>query len=389
MGTPYINIRPGQPDFLDLPWERSVAQWEGGRIVEVPTGIHRHPIRFVAYEGTLFAVKELRTQLARHEFDTLRTLETRLATVARPVGFVHRPWIDPREEPSGAVITERVRFAFTYRQLISGGGFGLYRNEVLNAFATLLVELHLAGCFWGDCSLSNVLYRWDAGTIDAVMIDAETSQLHAELSDGQRREDLEIMILNVAGGMADIAASQGLEIDAADMALGEDIAARYDRLWSEVTDDVVVARSEPHRIHERTDRLNALGFHVDDIELLPEVEGRAVRTRVAVGARTFHASRLWEVAHIGAGEGQARQILADLDRYLSYNPADPPELSIVRWRVEVFEPLLSRLSMEAAADADPLQLFCDLLHYRDNAHPDLPHDHVYEAWVQAGRPGYL
>ena len=72
--------------------------------------------------------------------------------------------------------------------------------------ASLLVELHLVGLFWGDCSLSNLLYRWDAGLIEAIMIDGETSMLKEELSRGQRLEDLQIMIENVAGEMADIAA---------------------------------------------------------------------------------------------------------------------------------------------------------------------------------------
>ena len=98
---------------------------------------------------------------------------------------------------------------------------------MLDAVAGLLVELHLAGCFWGDCSLSNVLYRYDAETIEAVMIDGETSRLRPSLSDGQRLEDLEIMKMNLAGEMADIATMNDLKIDHADLSLGEDIEDRY------------------------------------------------------------------------------------------------------------------------------------------------------------------
>ena len=42
-----------------------------------------------------------------------------------------------------------------------------------NAFAGLLVELHLAGLYWGDCSLSNILWRRDAGAMMAYLVDAE------------------------------------------------------------------------------------------------------------------------------------------------------------------------------------------------------------------------
>ncbi len=91
---------------------------------------------------------------------------------------------------------------------------------MLDAFASLLVELHTIGCFWGDCSLSNTLYRFDAETIETIMVDAETASMVDTLSDGQREEDLEIMIVNVAGGMADIAAERDTDIDHADLALG-------------------------------------------------------------------------------------------------------------------------------------------------------------------------
>ena len=50
---------------------------------------------------------------------------------------------------------------------------------MLDAFAGLLVELHLSSCFWGDCNLSNVLYRFDAEAIDTIMVDAETAETYA------------------------------------------------------------------------------------------------------------------------------------------------------------------------------------------------------------------
>src|SRR6185437_10802392 len=59
------------------------------------------------------------------------------------------------------------------------------RTHLLNAFAELLARLHLGGFFWGDCSLSNTLFRRDAGALSAYLVDAETGELHAELSDGQ------------------------------------------------------------------------------------------------------------------------------------------------------------------------------------------------------------
>ena len=149
MGIPRITSRTGHPSFLDLPWSTPLGEWNGERLVELPTGIHRHVVRFVAYEERIYAIKELPIALARHEYDTLRWLSSTIQPVAESVGVVERTWVDPTEETSGAVITRYVEFSFSYRELVEGGGFGRNRNRLLDAFAGLLVELHLAGCFWG------------------------------------------------------------------------------------------------------------------------------------------------------------------------------------------------------------------------------------------------
>lgn len=47
-----------------------------------------------------------------------------------------------------------------------------YRDHLLDAISGLLVQLHLAGTFWGDCSLSNTLFRRDAGALQAYLVDA-------------------------------------------------------------------------------------------------------------------------------------------------------------------------------------------------------------------------
>ena len=49
-------------------------------------------------------------------------------------------------------------------------------DRLLDALVGLLVRLHLAGFFWGDCSLSNTLFRRDAGALSAYVIDTETSR---------------------------------------------------------------------------------------------------------------------------------------------------------------------------------------------------------------------
>jgi len=395
VSTPTLSIHPGHSSLLDLPWESPLEEWDDRHLVEVPVGIHRHVVRFAAFGEEIYAIKELPRRVARKEYQVLRALEHRVGPVAPAVGLVDRGWIPADREASAAVITRYVKFAFTYRELISGGNFGPRRRQMLDAVAGLLVELHLAGCYWGDCSLSNLLYRYDAGAIQAVMIDAETSELHDELTSGQRGHDLDIMIVNLAGGMADIAAEQGLDIDDADLTLGEDVADTYRGLWAELNQPVVIGADEGYRVRERVERLNTLGFEVGDLELLPQDggPGRLLRLQVSVGGRTFHSTRLHDLTGIEASEEQARQLLSDLQ----YHEATDPRTSLtgkavkaIRWRVDVFEPLPARIAATGKFP-DVVQLYCDFLHNRylqsSAAGQDIPTDEAFEAWTEAGMPG--
>ena len=396
MGTPLLVVRSGHPDFLDLPWDLPMTAWDHPRRLDLPKGISRHEVHFFAYDEGIYAVKELPRALARHEHAILRQLEDLGAPSVRPVGLVERPWLDPQEEASAALVTRYVEYAFSYRELLSGWGFGERRNQMLDACAGLLVELHLLGCHWGDCSLSNVLYRYDAGAVEMTMVDAETARLYPSLSDGQREDDLQLMVENVAGGMADLAAEQGIDLELADLLLGEDIATRYRALWREVTGEPVIGREEQFRITEHTRRLNELGFEVDDLVLTPQAGGSRLRMHLKVAGRAFHSHRLRQLTGIEAAENQARQILSDLHYYEATAAESVPggrRLAPIRWRVEVFEPMLARLrALPDRAALDPVQAYTDFLQHRyllsAAAGYDIPNEEAFARWVEAGQPGY-
>ena len=291
------------------------------------------------------------------------------------------------------MITRYVDHSFPYRALVSGPGFGPRRAQMLDAVAGLLVELHLAGCFWGDCSLSNVLYRYDAETIEAVMIDGETSRLRPSLSDGQRLEDLEIMKMNLAGEMADIAAMNDVEIDYADLSLGEDIEDRYRALWNELTEELVITKDESYRIRERIARLNELGFSVDDVYLDPTDTGNLVRLKVQVGGRTFHSERLRQLTGIEASENQARVILSDLSYFLAEHGSTTPSgksVGTFKWLTTWFEPAVARI--REVRPGDPVQSYCDLLNHRfllaKRRGHDVTNEEALDDWTAAGMPGF-
>lgn len=393
MGNPSLVIRPGNPTFLDLPWDQHLSDWEHERLVEMPTGIHRHPVVFVAYDQGVYAIKELPLRFAESEYEVLRLLELRTHRAASPAGLVRRPWIDEHSEQASAVITRYVRHSFPYRRLVSGVGFGARRDHMLDAVASLLVELHLSGLFWGDCSLSNLLYRWDAGQIESIMIDAETSMLFDELTAGQRAEDLEIMVENVAGEMADIAAASDTEIDKADLTLGEDIAKRYAALWEELTEALVIGRDETYRIRQRLERLHALGFAVDDFTLEPTGDGNLVKMNVSVAGRTFHANRLLQLTGVEASENQARVLLGDLGYFRAkkgVNTETERVLANMEWLSEWFEPHVREIATRWPA-ANPVQRYCDFLYHRLQMararERDVDNEEAFQRWLEMEGPG--
>ncbi|MFO7300550.1 MAG: DUF4032 domain-containing protein [Actinomycetes bacterium] len=391
--APRLVLEPDVPDFLDLPWETPISGWDHHRLVDMPTGIHRHPVVFVAYEEGVFAIKEMPLRLARNEYSVLERLQHRTTRCARPAALVIRPWIPPDEEQAAAVITRFVSHGFPVRNLVGGHTFGPRRKQVIDAVAGLLVELHLAGCFWGDCSLSNLLYRFDAGAIEAVMIDAETSQIYESLTPGQREHDLSIMIENVAGDMADLAVAGGGGLDQADLDLGEDIVARYEDLWRILEEAPVIPRDESYRIRERLKQLNELGFDVDDVVIEPGPDGNLVQIKTVVGGRTFHSDRLYELTGVEASENQARIILEDVHWWLARKGAQTDRekrIAIVQWLTEWFEPTLEK--MGDFPGSDPIQGYCDMLNFRlgmaAERGSDVTNDEAFEAWKAAGFPGF-
>ena len=176
------------------------------------------------------------------------------------------------DRDAAILMTEYLAFSIQYRRLLMRFplGPGPYRARLLDAMAWLLVDLHRSGVFWGDCSLANTLFRRDGDRIQAFLVDAETSEIHPALSDGQRSYDLDILVENVAFGLADLGALQGREDafeDAVDAA--ETVRSTYAAVWSELTLEPLVAPDDRHAVRARIRRLNDLGFAVDEISMEP------------------------------------------------------------------------------------------------------------------------
>ena len=362
--------RGSWPDFLDLPWSEPLASWESPRIVEVARGISRHVVRFVDYDGTLYALKELPEPLAEREYRLLRELDAASVPVVEVVGVV-----SGRDNLDAILITRHLEFSLPYRILFTQRGISDLHARLLDAVAELLVRLHLTGFFWGDCSLSNTLFRRDAGSLAAYVVDAETGELHPSLSDGQRTYDLSIAEENFAGELLDVMAMLAEQGDASGPNIGDplevasELRPRYDSLWSELTRDEVIGPNERYRIDERLHRLNELGFDVEEVELVTVDGGYRLRLPTRVVEPGHHRRRLLSLTGLDVGENQARRLLNDIARYRAELEAAegrslPDSVVGYRWRAEVFEPAVAAIPPELHAKRAPAELFHELLDHR-------------------------
>jgi tRNA A-37 threonylcarbamoyl transferase component Bud32 len=360
-----LVARTGHPSFLDLPWDKPLEEWESERFVTLIRGISRHVVRFVDYEGRLYAIKELPERYARREYGLLRDLALEGMPVVEVVGVV----TGRGEDVDAALITRHLDFSLPYRALFSGHAIPDLRVHLLRGIAELLARLHLAGFFWGDCSLSNTLFRRDAGALSAYLVDAETGELHPTLSDGQRAYDMEIAQMNIAGELLDVDAEVGLPPDLDPFETADEVVAHYEALWQELTREEVFAPDERYKVDERLRRLNELGFDVEEIQLEAGPDGYRLRLDPHVVEPGHHRHRLLRLTGLDAQENQARRMLNDLARYreaLERKEKRPLPESVVasRWRQEVFEPTVAAVPDELWGRLPAAEVFHQVLEHR-------------------------
>ncbi|MBA3844797.1 MAG: DUF4032 domain-containing protein [Actinobacteria bacterium] len=386
-----IVARTGHPDFLDLPWDIPLEEWTTERLVRVIRGISRHVVRFVEYDGVLYALKELPERPARREWTLLRRLEDQSLPVVEPVGIVTGRGGDL----DSVLITQHLEYSLPYRVLFSGQGIPDLRTHLLNALAELLARLHLRGFFWGDCSLSNALFRRDAGALTAYLVDAETGELHGALSDGQRGYDLDIAQTNILGELLDVEAEVGLPPGLDPDETGEEIVRRYEALWSEVTHAETFRGDERYKLDERLRRLNELGFDVEEIQLDAVPGGYRLRLDPHVVEPGHHRHRLLRLTGLDAQERQARRMLNDIARFreaLERELKRTVSESVVasRWREEIFEPTVNAVPESLYGRLPAAEVFHQVLEHRwflsERAGKDIGIDEALASYVGSELP---
>ena len=356
-------------EAVELPWETSLGQWPSHLFVDVPRGISRNVVRFAIVRGSIFALKEIPDQAVSEEYRLLRALRTLEMPVVEPIAlFTERADVSGQTLP-GLLITRFLEFSLPYRILLGGPKQTVHHHHLLDAMAYLLVQLHLAGFYWGDCSLSNTLFKRDAGGLAAYMVDAETGELHETISDGMRQYDLELAEMNIAGELMDVASGQGLVEDIDPIETAGELVSRYFRLWEELNHDELIARDERFRVEARIKRLQGLGFAVDEMELITCDGGHRLVMRPRVVEPGFHRRLLHTLTGLVAEENQGRSLLNDIYRYRAFLEQEkdtvlPQSLAAIRWLTDVYQPTIDAVPAELRGKLDGPEIFHQILEHR-------------------------
>ncbi|HET8897102.1 MAG TPA: DUF4032 domain-containing protein [Protaetiibacter sp.] len=364
-----LSITSAVPDpaMLDLPWDLPLEVWPEETIAALPKGISRHLVRFVHLEGFIVAVKETTAELARREYDMLRTLQRLEVPCVEPVAVVTGRVADDGEELAPALVTRHLKFSLPYRALYSQALRPDTATRLVDALALLLARLHLIGFYWGDVSLSNTLFRRDAGAFAAYLVDAETGKLYeGGLSNGQRENDLEVGRVNIAGELLDLQSGGRLDEAVDPVGIADGIVAAYRSLWTELTAPQTFPQVERWRIRERVERLNELGFDIEEMSIRTADGGTQVRIQPKVVDAGHHSRRLLRLTGLDAGENQARRLLNDLDSYRAVRGKSEEDEEMVahEWLVSVFEPVVRSIPRELRGKLEPAEVFHQLLDHR-------------------------
>ncbi|QKE82692.1 DUF4032 domain-containing protein [Arthrobacter sp. NEB 688] len=390
-----LELTAARPDpaLLDLPWRIPLEEWPEEILAALPRGISRHVVRFVRLSGRVLAIKEIKDDIARREYEMLRNLRR-----------LHMPSVEPFAVVSGRIgldgepldaclVTRHLQYSLPYRALYSQSLRKGTATRLIDALAVLLVRLHLTGFWWGDVSLSNTLFRRDAGAFAAYLVDAETGELRNRLSDGQREHDLEIARVNIAGELMDLDAGGLLQEERDPVDVSERIVTRYRELWAELTNAETIDDTERWRVDDRIRRLNKLGFDVDELEITTDIDGTSIRLQPKVVDSGHHSRRLLRLTGLDVRENQARRLLNDLEVYSAATGRQGEDEEIIAhdWLAQVYEPVTRGVPRDLVAKLEPAEVFHEVLEHRwymaERAQHDVPIRDVLEDYVAKVLPG--
>ncbi|OFO94855.1 DUF4032 domain-containing protein [Corynebacterium sp. HMSC034H07] len=354
--------------LLTLPWDTPLEQWPDALIAALPRGISRHIVRFVGINRGIVAVKEIGARTAHHEYKMLRELQRLGAPSVRPVAVItgRHPAEEDYGELTAALVTEHLEFSLPYREIFSRHLTVVEAEKLIRALSVLLVRMHLLNFYWGDVSLSNTLFRRDAETYSAYLVDAETGEFQPNLSESRRLYDVDIARVNIIGELMDLQAGECLDGAIDVIALGSLVESSYLELWTELTAEEAVDASEYWRVSERIDRLNQLGFDVGELKVTKDDSRQVVRIRPVVVDPGHYRAELLSLTGLSVEEHQAQRLLGSIQAYQAVECG--PHVGLTQaahlWMTHEYEPTIAAVPEEMLDKLEPAQIFHEIVDHR-------------------------
>lgn len=356
-------------NLIDLPWDTPLEEWQHPALVHPTRGQSRHIVRFVSDGDRTFALKETNEKRAKTEYDVLREIREAGLPVVEAVGLVTGRRSRAGDDLDGVLVTRFLDYSLPFRYLFGREQGAPLSAKLIDAAVVLLVRLHVEGFYWGDCSLSNLLFRRDAGALMAYLVDAETSQHRTPIPEGMRQHELEVARENFAGGLLDLAAEGKLPAEVDTFATVNLLSERYDQLWTELTGVTEIDARERHLIDQRIRRLNEMGFDVEELIVEADPSGDRMRVVPTLVEEGHHSRELKRLTGLNVQENQARRLLNDIASYGAYlsrieGRVPPPAVTAARWISEVYDPVIAGIPKELQGRLEPAELFHELLEHR-------------------------
>ena len=356
--------------LYNLPWHTPLEHWPEDETLAAQRGISRHIVRLVRSTpdpaSEIYAVKETVEEFAVREYEALRELSLRGAPAVAQVAIVTNRYSQNGEELPCAIVTRFLPYSLPYRVILSGQITQHEITNMANALAYLLVRLHLLGFWWGDCSLSNTLFRRDAEGFAAYLVDAETGEFQKKLSDGQREHDLELARFNVAAELEDLKIA-GVLFPAMDpIRASESVITRYRKIWKSLSEPQVLPAGDRHAVERAMRSLQDIGFAVEEVDIQLAGDKSTVTFIPKLVAPNYHSQRLIELMGLETEELQAKRILASFDRFRSREIEKTPkrEEAAKRWLDEVFYKVINAVPAAMRGRVENAQLFHEVLEHR-------------------------
>jgi len=357
--------------LAQLTWDLPLEEWPEDEVLTQMRGISRHIVRLIRsnpkkVNSEIFAIKETNSEFANREYTLLRELNQRGAPCVEPVAVIEGRLDKDGNELPAALVTKYLPYSLPYRVILSGSVTPAEVLNMANALALLLVRMHLLGFWWGDCSLSNTLFRRDGDGFAAYLVDAETGEFQEHLSNGQREHDLEIALFNVAAELDDLASGGLLHPGIDPIRSSEAVVKRYRRLWAMLKEKQELDPTDRKAVERAMRALQDLGFAVEEVSVSLDGAKQALIFQPKLVAAGYHQNRLRNLIGLEAEELQAKRILASFDRYRARESTPlPPERETARkWQREIFNPIMSSMPDSLRGKLPPAQLFHEVLEHR-------------------------